>query len=216
MAFEDLITGPAGEDIPAPIDPELVASRAERKGLTDFSARARQPVDFGADDKVIGPGPKPSRAKAVPSADFGVDDEVVDAMYGQTVPLPKPRPAEAPQIVQPTQPMPAVQPLEDAPFRAPSSGMTTNMLTGEEAYAEREANITGAEIGVTEAKARLDAALERQRATAASPPRSAPIPPPRTRSAMRRLVSRPRSARSSPTRSAASPAQSMLRSTLPA
>ncbi|WP_213287600.1 LPD38 domain-containing protein [Bradyrhizobium sp. sGM-13] len=181
MAFEDLITGLAGEDTPAPIDPELLASRTERKGLTDFSARARQPVDFGADDEVIGPAPKPRRAKAAPAADFGADDEVVDAMYGQTVPTPKARPSEAdaltspvplprprpPAEIQPTQAMPEVQPLEDAPFRAPSSGLTTNMLTGEEAYAEREANIKAAEDTVAEARTRLQAAQERQNAVLA-------------------------------------------------
>src|SRR6266850_507172 len=38
------------------------------------------------------------------------------------IPLPRQRPAAAPGIVQPTQPTPPVQPLEDVPFRAKMRG----------------------------------------------------------------------------------------------
>jgi N12 class adenine-specific DNA methylase len=182
MAFEDLIAGADGADEPLSlVSPDLIQARAELKGIpTDISARARQPqLDFGGDDEVVGPAPKVKAPKAK-ALDFGGDDEVIgtepiknpplpmarpaeaDAISGP-VPMPQPRPTMA-QPVQPTQTMPEVQPLDDAPFRAPSSGMTTNMLTGEEAYAEREANIKAAEEGVTEARARLDVARQRQSA----------------------------------------------------
>lgn len=181
MAFEDLIVGADSADEPLSlVSPELVADRAERKGMaTDMSARARDPLDFGADDEVIGPAPMPKARKAK-AVDFGADDEVIgtepvknpplptarpaeaDAITGP-VPLPKPRPAPT---IQPTAEMPPVQPLEDTGrFRSPgmseAGGSQENMLTGEEAFAEREANIKGAVDGVAEARARLDAAKAR-------------------------------------------------------
>jgi N12 class adenine-specific DNA methylase len=158
MAFEDLIVGGDDADEPtAVVSPDLIATRNERKGLTDFSARARQPVDFGTDDEVIGPAPK-ARQQAL---DFGTDDEVIGSAPIKNPPMPRARPAEAPGLIQPTQAMPEVQPLDNAPFRAPSSGMDTNMLTGDEAYAERQASISGAQAGVAEAEARLEAAKSR-------------------------------------------------------
>lgn len=158
MAFEDLIVGGDGADEPtAIVSPDLIATRNERKGLTDVSARARQPVDFGTDDEVIGPAPTAHQQ----TIDFGTDDEVIGSAPIKNPPMPRARPAEAPGLIQPTQAMPEVQPLDNAPFRAPSSGMDTNMLTGEEAYAERQASISGAQQGVAEAQARLDAAKAR-------------------------------------------------------
>ncbi|MFA5951549.1 MAG: LPD38 domain-containing protein [Hyphomicrobium sp.] len=168
MAFEDLIGGvDDAEDIDAPDDivsPDLIQSRAERKGLpTDVGARART-IDFGADDEVIGPAPVRTR-KAAPAVSFGDDDEVIGSAPVKNPPLPKARPADAPGLIQPTQPIPPVQGLEGAPFRAPGSGMSTNMLTGDEAYKEHQDNIAGAEAGVAEARARLDAAEQRDRET---------------------------------------------------
>lgn len=173
MAFEDLIGGvdDAEDGIDAPDDivsPDLIQSRAERKGLpTDVGARART-LDFGTDDEVIGPAPVRAR-KAAPAVSFGDKDEVIGSAPVKNPPLPRARPAEAPGLIQPTQPIPPVQDLEGAPFRSPgmseSGGSTVNMLSGDEAYKEHQDNIAGAEAGVAEARARLAAAEQRDRET---------------------------------------------------
>lgn len=112
MAFEDLIGGfddEAEDDFDAPdeiVSPDLIQSRAERKGLpTDVGARART-LDFGADDEVVGPAPVRQR-KAAPAADFGANDEVIGSAPVKNPPLPKSRPFAADAI---TGPVPAPKP----------------------------------------------------------------------------------------------------------
>ncbi|MCA1458106.1 hypothetical protein I6F35_33775 [Bradyrhizobium sp. BRP22] len=193
MNFEDLITGLAGEQSSAPVDQNLVMDRLIRKGMERLNegagpppaAPVQQPLDFGADDEIISAKPTRSATPKQPkTTDFGGDDEVIGTApikspplptarpaeadtIESPVPLPKSRPAEAPGLIQPTQPMPEVQPLDNAPFRAPSSGLTTNMLTGEEAWAERQASIKAAEDAVAEARTRLQVAQQRQSAVLA-------------------------------------------------
>ena len=129
-----------------------------------------EPVDDAAS------APPPSAAP-MPS---GQEDDGTNVEPIAKPPLPRPRPASAPSLIQPTQPMPPVAPLEDVPFRAPLKGVVwdpeqqkdvtapglTGMLTGEQLYAEREFKIAGAKDTVAEAEARLAAAKERQAAAA--------------------------------------------------
>src|SRR5207342_2643487 len=117
------------------------------------------PSKLLSDEEVLG------APKAAPS------DEVVPTMTPavKNAPLPQERPLRA--DVAETQDMPPVAELKDQPFRAPgakapegTNSDLAGMLTGEQAYAERAANIKGAEADQADAEARLEAALERQRA----------------------------------------------------
>lgn len=186
MSFEDLIAGaPSPDDgTAAPIDPRMVVARLTRKGLQSLDqpsqpAAPAPSADFGSDDEVVQTpkAAKPAKAKA-PKADlsFGDDDDIVTpptvekpAEQAFVPPLPKSRPAGAPQravSLLPTAPLPEVQPLEDAGrFRAPSSGSQANMLTGDEAFAEAAGNIQSAEAGVAQARERLAAAEQRMAET---------------------------------------------------
>ena len=100
---------------------------------------------------------KPFEAVAAPAAEVKpAFDPNAQVEPIESPPLPRSRPASAPGIVQPTQEMPPVAPLDDVPFRAgmrgkvtdPETGVVseapglTDMYTGAEAYDTWKAGVT--------------------------------------------------------------------------
>ncbi|HWW46329.1 MAG TPA: LPD38 domain-containing protein [Xanthobacteraceae bacterium] len=137
-------------DVPGSIEPNVVDDRRERKGLE----KSKPTVDWGLDDKPATPAPK---AKA-DTVDWGLNDKPVGLI--KDPPLPRARPTQ----LRPTEPMPDVQPLDDAPFRAGGkvvdsvAGPEWGMLSGEEAFKNKQADIAAAERSAAEATSAFDQA----------------------------------------------------------
>jgi hypothetical protein len=133
------------------------------KPFTEVKAKAEPPASFQDRFRTTPPSETP-----VPSGQESDTEPPVAGALPSRAPLPRARPKEAPGIVQPTQPIPPVQPLEDTgKFRVPgvseAGGSQEGMLTGEEGWQERQDRIAGARQNLTDAQNTLNDALRRQR-----------------------------------------------------